>query len=691
MLRRRTALVLMVAAGCTAGDGGSANDARDGGPFDDSSVEPIDGGVGDGSAPGDPGPRLLGIGVPANPEGQVELSVRVRDDTSATVDLALELSCDGGASWRPATVVSSLTGLPAGPDGVTSLVEWSSVDDTPVHAAVTCALRATATDADGLASRPLVVPLPPIDNLRAAARRVDHYMSHYGSWSDALVATARRYQLVILDPLHADLTRERVAAIQQGADPADPSDDVIVLCYVSVGEDIRTATLSDDELRTDPHLAGDGTGPRVDPRGPFASGMSLAGIDPLGRPSPGGSGYASYYLDDNDILRTGHGDGRPDRNGNFGGAFVNAGDPAWYDTLRAMTLDGPDGVAGIDEILTDHVGRGLACDGLFLDTYDTAAPNSYTDLGSSNLSQFEWTAPGFRRFTERLRGDYPHKVLLQNRGLFFFDPRHPQFAFGTGDLIDLSLFESFRLDSSRGHDFYPTYYGDNRFNVAPKLMAEAGRDGFRVLSLGYAEGPPGVMSEQTLVGGSTVGLASLLEDIRVAQLTGFRHYLTSSSVTLLNTFVLDHGSLDDVDPPAWTSTYNDHDHHGGTPAGEPTPRIGVQEVVAGPGLLTVRWDVALDLHRVGYAAYVQDHPFDFAADPTLSTARRVVLRPRMGPGYVDGVGPDRYPNEDDLGGLTPGTTYYVVIRAFEERLPAERALALEDDNQQVLSGVPTAP
>lgn len=203
-----------------------------------------------------------------------------------------------------------------------------------------------------------------------------------------------------------------------------------------------------------------------------------------------------------------------------------------------------------------------------------------------------------------------------------------------------------------------------------------------MLSLGYAEGPPALMQEATLTGGSTVGLASQLEDIRVAQdLTGFGHYLGNSSLTLTNTFVLDHASLDDGEPQQWTSTYNDHDRGYPVPAEAPTPRVGLQELVPDWLRLTLRWDVALDLHRVRYVAYLQHHPFDFAADPALHDAIRIELRSRRGAGYVDGVGPDRYPYEADLGPLIPGHTYLVLVRAVDE-------LGNQDSNQVVLSAAP---
>jgi endo-alpha-1,4-polygalactosaminidase (GH114 family) len=526
---------------------------------------------------------------------------------------------------------------------------------------------------------------------RARAWRAEDHMIHYGGWDPSTIAIAQTHDVVVLDPNEPDLTRAQVAAIQGGTDPTDPAQRVLVVCYLSIGEDQRTAGLTDEEMANDPRFVGDGTGPRIDPRGPYADGESLAGIAPLGLPSNGGTGYASYYLDDNSV-RNGDGnvgDGIPDRNGNFGGCFVNAGDPAWFDTLQDMTYDGPDELSGLREILTTTYGRGLGCDGVFLDTIDTAAPNAWTDAGSANETKFEWTAPGFSAFLQRLRASYPDVVIVQNRGLFFFNPANEHYAFIPRGNLDFVVYESYRLNSSSSDNPHPYHYPNNRFNFAPKLMAEANRaDGFRVLSLGYAEGPADQMSEATLRGESTLGYESLLEDIRVAErLAGFRHYLSNSSVNLVNRFVVDHADRADAEPPVWTSTWNDRPGYPAIPT-EPTPRVGIQEVVAGPSTLTVRWDVALDLGRVGYVLYYQTTPFDFAADPLLCTATRLPLTPQPTTRYGDGVGPGSYPNEATLTNLVAGQTYYLLIRALDDS-PA----ANEEQNQVVLTGTPlgTAP
>ena len=76
----------------------------------------------------------------------------------------------------------------------------------------------------------------PPSGLHARAWQIDHYLVNYGAWSSDAVDVAHKHQLVIVNPSRADMHRQDIAAIQAGADANDPSDDVLVLCYVSVGE-----------------------------------------------------------------------------------------------------------------------------------------------------------------------------------------------------------------------------------------------------------------------------------------------------------------------------------------------------------------------------------------------------------------------------------------------------------------------
>jgi hypothetical protein len=638
-------------------------------------------GGGGGGAPVD---TTVAIAWPVSPSGSVPIAFTLADPGGAPADLQVEVSLDDGATWRAARFAagSSTSGLPTSPAGTTTTLTWNSLADLGFRSP-TARLRAVPRR-NGQSGAAVTATVPAIDNLRLAAAQVELPMIHYGALDAATLALAKTHDLVVVHPFTAQLQAATIRELQLGVDPLDPSDDVIVLAYISIGEDLRTVGLTDGQMLLDARFVGDATGPRIDPRGPSADGQSLLGLDPLGSPTnaPGGTQYASFYLDDNSVDRSGTstGDGLPDRNGNFGGCFINAGDPTWFDVLDAMTFDGPDGMPGMRELLRGDVGRGYACDGLFLDTVDTCAPNSYTDGSSANQSEFEWTAPGFADFMATLRTRYPDRLVLQNRGLFLFDPRLPHYAVTTRASVDFVLVESYRLDSSSAQQFHPYFFPDNRNNFAPKLLAEAGRpDGFRVLSLGYAEGPG--IAHDTLLGTSTVGLATLLEDIAEATTrVGFAHYLTDAGVALANAFVRDHLPVD-ASPPAWTSTYNDNANSYPTPPDEPTPRAGLQRADAGIESLTVHWDVAIDQHRVGYALYVATTPFDFTADPTLASAQRIVLTPAMGEDYELGVGPGVYPYQATLDGLPAGVTHYLCLRAFD-------ALGNEERNESALTATP---
>jgi hypothetical protein len=61
----------------------------------------------------------------------------------------------------------------------------------------------------------------------------------------------------------------------------------------------------------------------------------------------------------------------------------------------------------------------------------------------------------------------------------------------------------------------------------------------------------------------------------------------------------------------------------------------------------------------------------------------VLLQPSTGSGYVNGVRAGVYAYEQQLTGLTPGTAYYLVVRALDDSPGAN-----EDRNQVVKSGVP---
>lgn len=490
------------------------------------------------------------------------------------------------------------------------------------------------------------------------------YMIYYGPLDEDHIQQAKQYDLVIIHPKLGDVTRKQVKAIQ--------SSGTRVLGYLSIGEDLRTAGMTPEEMLKDSRFTGDGIGPRVDPRAPESISLEQNGY--YGQASPGGHGYASYYLDDNDH------DGRPDFNPDFGCAYTNIGNPAWYEVLRDMTMDGADGIPGIRELLTEEYGRGLGCDGLFLDTVDTCAPNSPAEDGSPSRTRFEWTAPGVSRFMEQLKLEYPSKYIMQNRGLFFYNYQLPHFDYSPRKYVDLLMYESYMLDAGSETLYTGSYFASNKNVFAPKLIAEAGRpDGFRILSLGYAEGPEEYQLKETLTGQTDTGLDVLLEDLNQSQeIAGFPHYITDRSLTLANDFVLTHTDKEDTEPPVWSSVHSSENVFS-----YPIPRVGIGEAAPDKNGVTVRWDVAIDQSGVDYTLYYQKEPFDFEDDPDLEEAAQLRLSPQIGAGYSYGAGPDTWPYQQQITDLDPGETYYFVIRASDRSADKN-----QEKNTVVLTGVP---
>jgi hypothetical protein len=121
------------------------------------------------------------------------------------------------------------------------------------------------------------------------------------------------------------------------------------------------------------------------------------------------------------------------------------------------------------------------------------------------------------------------------------------------------------------------------------------------------------------------------------------------------------------------------------PAATYVPWGGIQKVAATSGNLLISWDVALDINHVGCALYYQTSPFDFASNPKLTGAIRVVLTPTIEVSYAQAWSypdPDAallnlYPYQQSFTGLA-SCDYYLLIRAFD-------SFGKQDANQVVLS------
>jgi hypothetical protein len=465
------------------------------------------------------------------------------------------------------------------------------------------------------------------------------YLIYYGNWNMGLVNYARtNYHLVILHAA-SNITSNQIAAIKRGRDNiAGTADDVLVLAYLSIGEDDRAGG----------PFAGDGQGPRVDPRA--SDSVPLSSItNALGQPSAGGTRYASYYLNSRNNQN-----GVPDQNPNFGSYYVNAGAPAWWTVLKSMTK-ATSGHAGLDEILSTNVGNAFNCDGLFLDTIDTAGPNTWD-------AAYEWTAPGMQALIQRIHTNYAGKLLMANRGLFFFDPNLKTYPYNIRPFVDMVMFESYYSDSST-NNVTPSF-PDNKYDFAPKLNAEAGRpDGFNVFVVDYDHTPP-------------QSQATVNQDyVECMGVQGWPLYRTNPSLDAsLNTnSAVWLATNADTQAPVWDSTAA----QGPTP---PAPRVGVQEVVAGDRSATVYWDVARDqTGPVRYNIYYSaGGSMDFATATKLSH-----VSPGMPPNYSLGTGPGSYPYSCTVTGLQNDLTYSFGVRAEDSSSPPH-----EDTNAVSISVVP---
>lgn len=466
------------------------------------------------------------------------------------------------------------------------------------------------------------------------------YLIYYGNWDSGTVNFARtNYNLVILHPA-SNITPAEIVRIRSGKDAIlGTADDVVVLAYLSVGEDNRTGA----------PFAGDKLGPRVDPRA--SDSLPLSGItNALGLPSAGGTNYASYYLNAKSNQT-----GVPDQDPNFPGSYyINAGAPAWWNVIKNMTKSSGD-QAGLDEILTSNVGNAYNCDGVFLDTIDTAAPDSW---GTS----YEWTSPGMQALIRQIRTNYPNKFIMANRGLFYYDSNLKTYPYTIRPYVDMVMWESYFSDSST--NLISPSFLDNKFEYAPKINAEAGRpDGFTVVALDYDHTPPQP---------SSIVNQDYTECMNIQGWPLYRNnpYLAEPPNTNTAAWM---ASNADTQPPVWDSTT-------AVSSDKPPPRVGMQEVMAGNNCATVYWDVAHDqTGPVRYNIYYYaGTTMNFAAASRLTNVVATIPT-----NYLTGTGPGRYPYACVVTNVQNGTTYCFAVRAQDSANPPH-----EDTNIVAIAATP---
>ncbi|MDQ1911076.1 fibronectin type III domain-containing protein [Paenibacillus sp. GD4] len=601
----------------------------------------------------------------------IELTFQYAAPQESSIQVRLQVKPEGAAAYKEAALQNTPDKAAAGKHVYSAT--WKKAEDG-VKAGDKVDLKLSVTAGEAPAAE------YEVRNVRFQSRevlrqQVQNYLIYYGDWTDTLVDEVRqKYQMVVLHT-QRQITAEQIQRLRGGKDPHDASQAVLVLGYLSVGEDLRTAGMTPEDMKKDSRFVLDGSGPAADPQpgAPYPDGSTIPeDTDILG--TMAGSGYAPFYLSDGSSGKA----AEPEISRISKAAFVNPGHPAWLEALKTMTK-AKDRVSGLSELLGREEGAGYGCDGLFLDTLDTAAPNSFTDSSSANPREFEWTAKGTQELLRKIRSEYPGSLLLANRGLFFYHPDLEAYRYTLRGIVDFVLYDGFKLDSGGGQWYQEAIFHDNKYNYGQKLLAEADRpDGFKVLSLGYAEGPDGDAAKKALQGDRNTARDMLLDDLLEAASLGMVHYSSSAALTEVNSFALEH-TPKEPQPPVWGNTK--------TPAfGKPfaAPREGAQKLERRGKDVYIQWDVAHSNARpVGYTLYVKEgETFRFNKDLAEQSQAVVDLRPEVPSDYAGrGERAGRFPYEAKVEGLTPGKTYFLVIRAknaagqYEENRKVMRVVA----------------
>lgn len=440
-------------------------------------------------------------------------------------------------------------------------------------------------------------PLPDVD---VNTRFIIYYGNEYYSNTNAaasqwiintdLVDDLAAFDVVVLQPNQPNFTAEIIEELK------DKNPDIITLGYISIGEDFV-----DDAIESP---LGNGTGM-------VTYDASLNDLVPTANNT-----LQSFYVDvdTQTVTRNEFGtvtkvvtpeggrlnpDGKPDYNPSFLGYMVNP-DNNWRWVIDNMRIGSNDvqghstkaglkqlaGVRDVNDLRNRSADFGF--DGFFLDTIDTSAP-------FNSAGYYPWSVDEMRDTVKYISDTYQDKIVFANRGAFYFtaglkSPVTDEYSidFSLRTHINAFLFESFRYDSQPDvgeKNGVSEFYNENRYNVLPKVMAQAsGQDGFTVFALEYESG--------RVVNGTDLANDAFNTDIHEL---GFVSYLAVNGdlndVGLSFFNLLPEFDLEDTVAPVWDTTatvaFNTVSE---------TSRIGAQGVSMNEtnGGLRVEWDIALD-------------------------------------------------------------------------------------------------
>jgi hypothetical protein len=275
------------------------------------------------------------------------------------------------------------------------------------------------------------------------------YVVYYGPLDEETLEDLKAFDLVILHP-EGGITQTQVAELQ--------ADGVIVLGYVSIGEE--------EPPPGGTPIAGDGSGPVY-----YEPGENCCGTNNRHCES---QGVACYYLDEitNTTGDLGH-DGLPDVNVSWGSYYVDPAASLWREGVK---LCGTSTYTECSFYGTEYVINTLGCDGLFLDTVDTASP----------WHPYSYTLDAMADFICTISGWYTDSYVVLNRGIFFAAPEYG--ADVVRPCINGIVFEGYysEWDWEEDEGRLSPWFVDNRDNWAPKLNVQAiMTDGYTIFALDY--------------------------------------------------------------------------------------------------------------------------------------------------------------------------------------------------------------
>jgi hypothetical protein len=465
------------------------------------------------------------------------------------------------------------------------------------------------------------------------------FLIYYGDdFSTSNLVALSKFDVVVLDANVANCLPSSVAYLQTHGVK-------YVLGYISIGEEPSSVGAP---------LPGNGDGPVY-----FDTNTSSYIYE--------SNGVASFYVDQEwngatncfDVLNFRPGtayveDGLPDTNHCFGGRFIWPNSD-WQWVITYQRIGGSSelptrSLAGLQQLMgtrtsdTDsNRNDSFGLNGVFLDTLDTAGP--FQDV----WGYYAWAAPEMQQTVKYIHDTYTNKTVFANRGLFFYNPTIKNtvynirpYDYTIRPYINASLFESYTLDSNPSNPGINPSFGDNKYDYAPKMIAEANRsDGFTIFVTDYQEGRSNSLYQQAM--------------LNCVVSNGWVDYQApDGGLATIGTYMLSNPPPADTKPPVWDST-------AATSSTPVPPRIGVQSVTEGAnvGDAIVHWDVARDQTTpVHYNIQWSTN----AAFTSVNTISNVVFS------IGDGWGQDpttAFANMYVVTQLDPESTNYFRVRAHD--------------------------